>query len=491
MPQHGDTTGDIHAEASDRYPDDTTAVLCSTAFISIDARWCVTYWNEEAEKIFHRSSGEMMGKNLWDQLYPVLPVEFYGFYDLMCKPGAAYQFSYFWSEINAWVDISTFSESEGFSIALRTHTPPGSPASETQSRFLYPIYRVLTEASRGCLWYWKTDTGERFWIDGGLKDLFGYNIQNSYLPLQFWESRIHPEDLADVRVRIDQLIHNREQEWVLHYRFRNAEGKYIAVQERALQFGNKETGKEVIGAMYDVSLDPPEDAQEKKPRSKRQREIAEAIISAQETERHEIGYKLNEDLNQVLAIAKVYIQLSMKSALSRDAYLRKADNLIDQVIAGIRGITEEILLPSSNLIGLFENLQNLSNHSLASYNIHMGVTHCGFEQEELQEDFQFAVYRIIQEQIRAVAAGKKGAQVQVDQRRKGNKLRLLISDDRHLNVLVEEKGLNSFSNIRSRAGIFNGATSLYAGPGSRCTLKVVFPLNSGKEKKNVTLRTRS
>ncbi len=481
-----------HDAAVELYKRKSAAELCSSAFISVDRKWRVTYWNQGAERIFKVQPDAIMGKNVWDFFYTIIPVEFYGFYDRIFLVGATFQFSYFWAEINDWIEVCTFSEPDGFSLSIKTHASPEGEYKYNQSHFLYPIYRFITETKQESLWNWKIDSGERFWIDGGLRKLFGYNIENTFLPHAFWENRIHPDDLDRVRTSIEQFVQSNEHDWLLHYRFRKADGDYIAIYETGLKFYNQDYKvEEVIGAMYEEGKNQRTEDRGARHRTQRQKEIAGAILSAQEAERHEIGYKLNEDLSQILAIAKVYIQLSVTSPLSREIYLEKANLLIDEVIAGIRSITDDIMLPNINLIGLIQNLEHLCMNSPALHSFTMDFTYDGFNQEELGEAFQAAIFRIIQVQIRVIAAGSGAAHVHIDLRRKGERIVLLVSDDRQLTDMEVEKEANGFINIQSRAGMFNGNASLHEGKENHCILKVVFPLDKIKREEPVSLRNHS
>jgi PAS domain-containing protein len=465
-----------------KYKGKSTAAHCASAFISVDRQWCVTYWNKGAERIFNVQAGNILGKNLWEFFSTIIPIEFYGFYDRIFQIGASYQFSYFWVEINTWLEVCTFSEPEGFSISLKSLHSSETEEKDIQSQFLYPIYRFITESKQECLWNWKTDTGERYWIDGGLEKLFGYHIENTFLPHAFWENRIHPDDVDRVRTSILQFVQSNEHDWLLHYRFRNADGEYVPIYETGLKFYNEENrAEEVIGAMYVEGPKKPTESRNPGNRTRREKEITGAILTAQETERHDIGFKLNEDLNQILAIAKVYIQLSISNEVSRDVYLQKANTLIDQVITGIRNITEEILMPNSQLMGLFQNLETLCINNLTLHQLKTRFTHNGFEQQELDEAFQFGIFRIIQEQMREISACKGVQDVHIDLNSKGSKLILRISDNRQSADLTAAKEANGFINIQSRAGIFNGIASLQTEDDGRFVLKVIFPLEK-KEK---------
>lgn len=467
------------------YKGKSGASLCASAFISVDRQWKVTYWNKGAERIFNVQAGNIIGKNIWIFFSTIIPIEFYGFYDRIFQIGASHQFSYYWVEIDSWLEVCTFSEPDGFSVSLKSLQSSGTEEKDIQSQFLYPIYRFITETKQECLWNWKTDSGERFWIDGGLEKLFGYHIENTFLPHAFWENRIHPDDLDRVRNSILQFVQSNEHDWLLHYRFRSANGDYVPIYETGLKFYNEDNhAEEVIGAMYAEGPKKPAENRSQGNRTRREKEITGAILSAQETERYKIGYKLNDDLNQVLAIAKVYLQLSISNKVSRDVYLQKANTLIDQVIAGIRNITEEILMPNSQLMGLFQNVETLCINNLSLHQLKTRFTHHGFNQEDLDEGFQFGIFRIIQEQIREISACKGARDVHIDLNNDGSNLILRISDNRQSTDLTAAKVSNGFINIQSRVGIFNGLATLQKEEDGTFVLKVIFPLAKDKREEH-------
>jgi signal transduction histidine kinase len=79
-----------------------------------------------------------------------------------------------------------------------------------------------------------------------------------------------------------------------------------------------------------------------------------------------------------------------------------------------------------------------------------------------------------------IAAYKAGGEVLIDLRRKGKKIILVIKDDRQHIDFAAEKSKDGFTNIQSRADIFNGVATFYPGNENNCILEVIFPVPKGR-----------
>lgn len=138
-------------------------------------------------------------------------------------------------------------------------------------------------------------------------------------------------------------------------------------------------------------------------------------------------------------------------------------------------------MPNSQLMGLFQNLETLCINNLSLHQLKTRFTHNGFDQQDLDEAFQFGIFRIIQEQMREISACTGVHDVHIDLNSKGSKLILRMTDSRKSTDLTAAKEANGFINIQSRAGIFNGIATLQTEEDGSFVLKVTFPL-AKKEK---------
>lgn len=63
-----------------------------------------------------------------------------------------------------------------------------------------------------------------------------------------------------------------------------------------------------------------------------QQEINRAVLAARKNERAKIAYKIQEDLNQILIAALLYIELAKTDDVSREMCLEKSGSFISTVI---------------------------------------------------------------------------------------------------------------------------------------------------------------
>ncbi len=208
----------------------------------------------------------------------------------------------------------------------------------------------------------------------------------------------------------------------------------------------------------------------------RQREITGAVISAQETERAEIGKELHDNLNQLLAVAKLYIQMAKKSATKHDVYLDRSCELIVNVIEEVRRISKVLVVPGMHEIGLIANIHNLVNDLS---NIHPGVFSFHSDpllSELLDKKLQLTIFRIVQEQVSNILKHANASHAVIELVLKDNSLHLLITDNGVGNDVNAPSSGVGIINIKSRAAISHGTASIASSPGKGYELHVSLPV---------------
>jgi PAS domain-containing protein len=102
-------------------------------------------------------------------------------------------------------------------------------------------------AARIAIWHWDLASGRVEW-DARLGALFGY--AERVTDAAWRENRIHPEDRDRVTVSLQRAtIVNHGGVWSDRYRFRQADGSYAAVTERAYVVNDEEGPCGVLGGM--------------------------------------------------------------------------------------------------------------------------------------------------------------------------------------------------------------------------------------------------
>ena len=101
--------------------------------------------------------------------------------------------------------------------------------------------------ARAALWLWDLATGRVEW-EGQLSALFGYT--DAVTNAAWREKHIHPADRERIKVSLQRAtIVNDGTVWVDHYRFRQADGSYATVTERAFVVHDDAGPRVVLGAI--------------------------------------------------------------------------------------------------------------------------------------------------------------------------------------------------------------------------------------------------
>jgi signal transduction histidine kinase len=308
-----------------------------------------------------------------------------------------------------------------------------------------------------------------FWIDGGHKRVFGYQIENALIPQSFWENRIHPDDRVRVLISLNKIITGRSGNvWENKYRFKKADGDYAYVHDRGhiIYDGDKRASR-MIGATEDITDTVLLENKLAQERQAKQREITEAVLMAHENERADIGRELHDNLNQILAVAKLYIQMAKTYEDKREMYLEKSAGFIENVIVEIRRISKTLVIPDTNITSLFDNIKNLLHDLIKIHAIKIDFHKDGIEEKDLDEKLQLTIFRIVQEQVNNILKHAEATHAIIYLSRHEDQIVLLISDN----------GKGCIINIKSRAELYGGNVTIVSKPGKGYELKVVLPLN--------------
>ena len=97
------------------------------------------------------------------------------------------------------------------------------------------------------------------------------------------------------------------------------------------------------------------------------------------------------------------------------------------------------------------------------------------EEEDLDENIQVDIFRIVQEQVNNIIKHADASQATIHLSRQANKLILIISDDGKGSDTLKEKNGVGIINIISRTELYNGSVLVASKPGKGYTLKVTIP----------------
>jgi PAS domain S-box-containing protein len=237
------------------YPTKAITETMVNGFFTVDARWTVKYWNKDAEILLGVQAKDIVGKNLWEQFVRSIPLDFYLVYHKAFLHDIPFHFKEYWAEMGAWFDVITYYNDDILSVSFKSSIKSfKSEQIEQKLKVLTEMYRFVTEVTNDCLWEWDLQNKELFWIDGGHKRVFGYQIENALIPQSFWESRLHADDKERVLANINNLLsRGSECLWEDEYRFKKSNGKYAYVHDRGHIIYERGKAIRIIGATQDIT----------------------------------------------------------------------------------------------------------------------------------------------------------------------------------------------------------------------------------------------
>jgi PAS domain S-box-containing protein len=203
-----------------------------------------------------------------------------------------------------------------------------------------------------------------------------------------------------------------------------------------------------------------------------QRRISRAIIKAQERERNHMGQELHDNVNQILAGTKLYLNMIAKDEASKEL-IKYPMELIDSAIQEIRSLSSKKVTPIKN-INLTELLQKL----LADLETRSSVKtsfECNITEHVHDDELKLNIYRIIQEQLNNIMKHASAKTVTVSALAKNRLVHIVITDDgKGFDTTKKRRGIG-ISNMINRVESFNGTVVIDSSPGKGCISEFKIP----------------
>jgi PAS domain S-box-containing protein len=211
-------------------------------------------------------------------------------------------------------------------------------------------------------------------------------------------------------------------------------------------------------------------------RRKRQREITEAVLTAQENERAELGKELHDNINQILTTTRLYLEYVLAKKGDQDHLVKQSHDHISRAIREIRQLSRTLMPPSLGEVTLKMGLEELFANMNALNTVKFRFD-CSIDDEnKLGNDLKLSIFRIIQEQLNNIIKHSEAKEVNVQILQQNNLLSLTIKDDGvGFDTSKSTSGLG-LRNIISRANLFKGQVAIESSPGKGTELRVKFPI---------------
>jgi len=471
-------TRGIQNNRSRDYSGKPIAEFISNGFFTVDQNWIVKYWNRAAEKITGVAATDIVGGHLWEKREQALPAKLF---ELLSKAFTGDMPDYFQEyrgALGPWSDVTTYHCENTLSVSFKSGNQSFSPENaEQQLKTLNQMYRLITEISNDCLWEWDLQNKEIFWIDGGHKRVFGYQIENALIPQSFWEGLLHPDDRERILKRIRRIIREEMSDiWEDEYRFKKANGEYAYVCDHGhIVYDEDKLASRMIGATQDISSRKLAESRLVDEKLAAQKELTSAILTAQQNERAEIGRSLHENLSQILCAAKLYVETARTNEDQRAVCLVKSSEYIVNVIEEMSSIHKLLGTPGI-ILELFDSIQRLADAVSSVNPIKVDFNHQNIYEEDLDENLQLDIFRIVQEQLSNILKYAEASYAIINLTRNCNEANLFISDNGKGCDMHKVKMGAGTMNMINRAELYQGNVEITSNSGEGYELKATLPL---------------
>jgi len=298
-----------------------------------------------------------------------------------------------------------------------------------------------------------------------------------HFKLQELRPFIYAEDIPAIKRSFDAVLKGKENRWRKIFRVIRNNGSIAWVNTNALVIRNEqEKVTRVVGVMHDVTEIRRLQQQLTEQEVQNQKQIIEVAIQAQEKERMEIGKELHDNINQILATAKMMIDTARTAPEMHDLCLEKGREAILEAISELRNLSHSMMPPSFEKSS-FEDVVNDLVYKInlaGKLNLELSLP-TPVRLEQISSDVKLCLYRIIQEQVNNILKYAMASNVVIAIDVEDSVCSLTIEDDGvGFDILKKSKGIG-LKNIESRCGLFNGTLALESAPGCGCKIIVQIP----------------
>jgi PAS domain S-box-containing protein len=343
--------------------------------------------------------------------------------------------------------------------------------------------QLLQQAERiASLGSWETDlkTGVTIWSNE-LFHIFGWEPGDVIPTEEQQRAIIHPDDRQYVFGKMQETVEGKG-DFDMEHRIVRPDGSVRIIHSQGQGIKNYlgETVK-LIGVVHDITSQKEAEEQLRNQEARMleekinyQRQIARNTINTQEKERSEIGKELHDNVNQILASARLFLSSPFIESDEREYFTNKAGEHIHMAIEEIRKLSKSLVSPSAADLGIIETIDDMIGDIRSAQKCEVSFNHAGIDESKLDYGLKLTIYRMVQEQVNNILKYANATKIGISIKKQNKKLILTISDNgKGFDPVKKRKGIG-LNNIINRADVFNGKVDIQTAPGKGCTVKVVF-----------------
>jgi len=331
---------------------------------------------------------------------------------------------------------------------------------------------VVNEVTNDIIWESDIQKGT-IQFGSGMQHNFGYMPEQIGHDVEWALSRFHPEDRSFIDSIVKECFKNKAPRWEAECRYLAADGQYKFVRDRAFIIYDQEGNPlRMIGAITDITSQKELEREVLDQKINEQKLITEITIQSQEKEKSELGAELHDNINQILAAAKMYLDLYAARLPEQDATIQKSHFNIDLALQEIRKLSHSLVTPTLGNRDLFQAIKDLVSDMTQTSGIDIIYENELTGNTELTDTRKLVLYRIVQEHMNNIIKYAKASQVRISLLSADNKVYMTLQDNGvGFDLSKKTKGIG-FKNILNRVQLYSGEMNVETEPGKGCKLEV-------------------
>lgn len=299
--------------------------------------------------------------------------------------------------------------------------------------------------------------------------LYGYN-RKEFLKMTAFDI-MSPDEKQELQQLLPKADHSNRPSVLRKHIKKNGETIFVEVLAHAINYKGRNAWLVLINDITEKIQLQNQLVEEK---IKRQQEIAQAVIDAQETERETLGRELHDNISQVLTTARLYLICAKDSPAMQMSMIQRSSDTINSAIEEIRRLSKSMIETFHKEVGLELSLNDLIEniHLVQKFQIRLNFSVPN--EQQLDDKLKMTVFRIVQEQLNNIVKHADASAITIDIIQRKHLLQVTVEDNgKGFDTMLKRKGIG-ISNIISRTELFNGRVKIDSSPGNGCRMQVSF-----------------
>jgi PAS domain S-box-containing protein len=233
---------------------------CLCGFLSLSADCRILEVNQSAADLLGCDAKKEIGKSLFDFILPNKNSPFFNdIKSVISHSGDEIRKEYEFITSNGshiWLDVSIRNQLDhplinAVLLNLFDITPFMLRVENLKGE--KERYDILAKATSDTIWHWDI-VNDKMQYNSGITEMFGYSLSEIENTENWWQKKIHPDDLKKVRTKVNKVLIKEHNQMQIKYRFLCHDGSYKYIYDRAfLIFDSNHKPIRMIGAMQDVT----------------------------------------------------------------------------------------------------------------------------------------------------------------------------------------------------------------------------------------------